>query len=430
MALKSSLRVHQSQQLALTPGLRQSLAILQMSGSELADLVQQELDQNPLLTAETHYAPRGQADYAIALETVAAQKSLHERLRDQIALIAAPHDIRALAEYLAADLDESGFLGESQQSLILAGTVTNAQMTAAIRLLQSCEPVGIGARDLRDCFDLQMAALGENDENRAFVVGNLAAFANSDLTALSRLHGPELPEIQRLAAILRQLNPTPGQTDPSGIALPLFPEIMVTKTADGGFSVDLTASTLPSLKVETSQLHDLHKKDPETLTYLTENNAKANSLIRAITARSKTILRIAHSLVALQSRFFIDGPAHLVPLTQVDLAAEMGLHPSTIARGIAEKSLVCEFGSFPLTFFFARPINSLDGGAGISPFVVQQRIAKLIGAETRENVLSDATIATFLRESGVDISRRTVAKYRQCLKISSSAQRRRSKRFL
>ncbi|MCA8869685.1 MAG: RNA polymerase factor sigma-54 [Rhodobacteraceae bacterium] len=430
MAMKPGLSLQQSQRLALTPELRLSIRVLAMSAGELNEVIKAELAENPLLDwQENHNTQTGQA-YDYALDTVAENHSAAELLRRQIALMKAPPKTRQIAEYLASDLTEAGFLAESAWSIARTLGLEVELVEQAIELLQQCEPAGIGARDLRDCLDLQLKARGVSAEARKLLLQNLTKFAESDWPFLTRHSNLPVAELKRLQGILQSLNPYPMEllsTDRNAI---VAPDITVEPLSGGGFAIELVDSPVQALVVNTGLVNSARNSNAAAATYLKQNLTRANSLIRAIEARSKTVLRITHEIVARQHGFFTNDKAGLKPMTQREVATALGLHPSTVTRAIAHKTLSCPQGIFALKFFFSAAIQTLDGDPAVSAYVVQQQIRRMINAESDASILSDAEIVSSLRQSGVDIARRTVAKYRQCLNIPSSIQRRRSKGFL
>ena len=428
MAMKPGLGLHQSQRLALTPALRQSINILQLSSTDLTQLVQSALSENPVLTAENEHESAGNVDFIMALETVSQPVSRAETLQKQIAVMRAPVLLRQIADYLANDLSEDGFLVESPDETAETLGVQRHLVEQAILLLQKCEPAGIGARNLKHSLDIQLAAQDVTPETRSRILDNLAMFAEGNLNALSKKLSLGKAEIENLAGILKSLNPAPGRTALAEETGYLIPDILVEPSTDGGFLVNLARSTTPALQVDQGVLSLL--KDKDTFAYLNDQRADARALIRAIEARSKMILRVAKVIVAHQFRFFQDGQDYLRPLTRAEVAETLSIHPSTVTRAVANKALECAFGVYPLSFFFSATLGATDGETQHSARAIQNRIRKTIAAESAKRTLSDDAIATILRESGVDISRRTVAKYRQCLNIPTSAERRRSKRAL
>jgi RNA polymerase sigma-54 factor len=430
MAMKPGLGLHQSQRLALTPALRQSINILQLSSTDLAQLVQSALSENPVLTAENEHETAGNVDFIMALETVSQPVSRSEALQKQIAVMRAPVLLRQIADYLANDLSEDGFLIESPDETAETLGVQPHMVEQAILLLQKCEPTGIGAQNLKDSLDIQLAAQGVAPDTRSGILDNLAMFAEGNLNTLSKKLSLGKTELENLVGILKSLNPAPGRTALADETGYLVPDILVEPSTDGGFLVNLARSTTPALQVDQSVLNQLKDKDTNTFTYLNDQRADARALIRAIEARSKMILRVAKVIVAHQFRFFQDGQDYLSPLTRAEIAETLSIHPSTVTRAVANKALECAFGVYPLSFFFSATLGATDGETQHSARAIQNRIRKTIAAESAKRTLSDDAIATILRESGVDISRRTVAKYRQCLNIPTSAERRRSKRAL
>ncbi len=428
MSLKPGLRLSQSQRLTLTPALRQSISVLGMSAPELLDYIDTELAQNPLLLAETPHHTGASGDFDLALDTVAAHKTRGENLREQIALLAADRQTALIAGYLADDLTDEGYLCDSAEELAQTLKIDIVEITKAISLLQRCEPTGIGARNLRECLDLQLCALEQSPQTRQLIIDNLGLFAESDWPKLQKLSGQSRVELGLLNDLLRSLNPFPGEDISPDMAEFLYPDLRVAPLPEGGFSIESVNSTLPSLTVNSDLIGN--KTDAEVSQYLNDRISRAKTLIRAIEARSKTILRVGQQIVAKQHRFFADGHTHLRPLRQIDVADALGLHPSTVTRAIANKALDCRFGILPLKFFFTPGLKSLTDQQAISAYVIQQRISRLVHAENSTQILSDAKIAVHLQQSGVDIARRTVAKYRQCLKIPSSVQRRKSKKIL
>ncbi len=425
MALKPGIRATQTQKLSLTPGLRQSIAILAMSAGDLADLIKTETQENPLLALDTPSQATG-GDFQFAIDTVAQPQTPAELLRAQLAHMRATDEVQTLAYYLAGDLTDEGYLPDPPAEIATMLKTDVKTVRAAIDLLQRCEPTGIGARDLRECLDLQLRALGVPDRDRGFILGNLGRFAEADWTALRRISGHGAEELYRMADIPRSLNPYPAEALAPRLAPPIHPDVLVTAQPGGGFAVEITGSLAPVIIVQPDQTPPARADDPTMQGYLKDCGRRANALVRAIESRRATILRVVQEIVARQHRFFAGGPAHLRPMRRYDIAQTLGLHPSTISRTVNNKALECAYGVLPLKFFFTNSVND----QGMSAYVVQQKIRRLVERETADQILSDAQIATLLGQSGVDIARRTVAKYRQCLKLPSSIRRRRSKRVL
>ncbi len=436
-AMEPALTVRLSQRLNLTPALRASLNILRMNQLELAELIQAELAENPLLVAENHPenhpgpptpSMRGMGD--AALDRIMHQQGLVEQLRAQIGMTRANALTRDIALFLAGDLTDEGYLSDSDAKLAEMLKVPLEQLREGIRLLQSCEPTGIGARNLRECLDLQLAALGQDAQTRAAILDNLGLFARRDWAGLAHVTGLPQSTLRKKARLLAALDPHPGRTAQPEPVEYLRADLRIDVGPDGMWRVELADSDLPALRIDDALLARADGQDRETARYLRDKARQAQDLINAMAARGKTLLRVGEAILHHQHRFFAQGGDHLIPFTQRALAERLGLHPSTIARAIAGKAIESPHGLHPVRFFFPSSVSGVNDADALSSFAVQQQIRRLIGRETAETVLSDARIAILLRESGVDIARRTVAKYRQCLKIPSSVQRRKSKKIL
>lgn len=429
MALSPGLQLRQTQRLALTPGLHQSLSILQMSAGELSDYIATELADNPILTATFPQSSSSTDIYQYATDTVAQPISLGMFLDNQINQMSGDPAVKSIAIYLGRNLDDSGFLADPIQ--VIADTLS-ADPTIVVRalgLLQGCEPVGIGAVDLRDCLDIQMRALDVERHVRTAILDHLELIAAKNTNALARKSGLKASQIADLPKLISKLNPKPAAAFTDLQIQPIYPDVLVEPDTTG-FSVSLSQSLAPSLSINTDLIAQIKNADPLACGYVAQQNSRALQLIRAVDRRSKTLLRLTKAVVTLQHRFFQEGPERLIPMSLANLTEKLQLHPSTISRAMAGKSLSCSMGVFPLKFFLARPVPKLDGKKPLSTFVVQQKIRRLIEDELPGKPLSDEAIVTYLRDNGVDIARRTVAKYRQCLKIPSSSSRRRSKAHL
>ena len=430
-ALRTGTGLRQSQRLALTPSLRHALQVLGLSAADLAGLIAAEIESNPVLEQTAPLAPgrSGGESFEIAARRVARADSVAEILRRQISELTRDRELAEIASFLAADLTESGFLPDSARDLAALLGRPEARVRAAITLLQRCDPPGIGARDLAECLDLQLKRRGTPPETRRLLLENLPLFAARDWKALERRTGMRRDALRRLAALLRELHPNPRALIEPEEPQFLFPDVRVRARPEGGFEVESLNPAETALSIDESLLERAGSGTAETDRYLQARRARALDLIRALQARRRTVLRVTREIVLQQHRFFADGPEHLRPMTRQALAGVLGLHPSTVGRAIANKALECAHGLYPLGFFFTAPLRSRFGEE-VSSRVVQREIRRLIDGESPEDILSDARIAAILRQSGVDIARRTVAKYRQCLKLPSSAQRRRSKTLL
>jgi RNA polymerase sigma-54 factor len=232
-----------------------------------------------------------------------------------------------------------------------------------------------------------------------------------------------------LVGEIRRLNPKPGLAFGGGAVQPIVPDVFVRPGPDGGFLIELNSDTLPKVLVNQSYHSAVAKtaKNEKDKTYLADCLQTATWLIRALDQRAKTILKVATEIVRQQDGFFAHGVQHLRPLNLKTIADAISMHESTVSRVTANKYMATNRGIFELKYFFTSAIASADGGEAHSAEAVRHRIRQLIDAESPEQVLSDDTIVEKLREAGIDIARRTVAKYREAMRIASSVQRRREK---
>lgn len=428
MALRPELRLRQSQRLALTPGLRQSINILQLPAASLADLVAEEVAENPFLDYQEPHYQGAVVDHQIALDTIVQTESLPEFLGRQIRLMKAPQHLIDLACYLAWNLTDDGFLADDPWTISEDLGVKQDDVRKAARLLQSAEPAGIGAYGLKHSLELQLAALDVPDATRTLILNNLRQFSSEPVEVLARELAIKPDEVQRLRRMLQSLTPRLAKRVIDQPTETLVPDIRVEVLPGSELHVEQVDRSAPMLELDSRMFQTSRETAAESAPVLEAQYRRAQDLIRAIGSRKKTILRIGQELCAKQARFFLEGPDHLQPMTQVSMAQELDLNPSTLSRAVAHKSLVCAHGVFPLSFFFTAKLG--EGDRAVSAYVVQQEIQRMIKTESPSSILSDAKIATQLGETGVDIARRTVAKYRQCLNIPSSTERRRSKRFL
>jgi RNA polymerase sigma-54 factor len=253
--------------------------------------------------------------------------------------------------------------------------------------------------------------------------------AKRDLSALKRICGVDEEDLTEMIAEIRALNPKPGFAFGSALVQPIVPDVFVRQTPDGAYSVELNADTLPRVLVNQVYYAEVTKtaKNDSEKSYLADCMQTATWLMRALDQRAKTILKVATEIVRQQDAFFAHGVQHLKPLNLKTVADAIAMHESTVSRVTANKYMATNRGIFELKYFFTSAIAAADGGEAHSAEAVRHRIKQMIDAETAEDVLSDDTIVEKLRGAGIDIARRTVAKYREAMRIPSSVQRRREK---
>src|SRR5579883_2054485 len=358
---------------------------------------------------------------------VSAETTLASHLSDQL-LLAIADPVRRMIGHV----DEAGYLAGDLASVAEKLGAPLAQVEAVLAIVQTFEPAGVAARNLAECLAIQLKERDRFDPAMQALVGHLDLLARRDLAALKKACDVDDADLADMIAEIRALNPKPGLAFGSTLVQPMVPDVFVREAADGTYAVELNADTLPKVLVDQSYYAVVSKtaKNDGEKSYLNECLQTATWLVRALDQRAKTILKVSTEIVRQQDAFFAHGVQHLRPLNLKTVADAIGMHESTVSRVTANKYMATSRGIFELKYFFTSSIAAADGGEAHSAEAVRHRIRQLIDGEAADGVLSDDTIVDMLREAGIDIARRTVAKYREAMKIPSSVQRRREKQTL
>ncbi len=360
---------------------------------------------------------------------VTAETTLASHLADQLLL--AIHDPvrRIIGQHLIDLVDEAGYLAGDLASVAEKLGAPLDEIEAVLAVIQGFDPSGVAARNLAECLAIQLKERDRYDPAMQALVAHLDLLAKRDLAGLKKACGVDDADLADMIAEIRALNPKPGLAFGSTTVQPLVPDVFVRPAADGSYMVELNADTLPKVLVDQSYYAVVSKtaKNDSEKSYLNECLQTATWLVRALDQRAKTILKVATEIVRQQDAFFAHGVQHLRPLNLKTVADAIGMHESTVSRVTANKYMATSRGIFELKYFFTSSIASADGGEAHSAEAVRHRIRQLIDGEGADDVLSDDTIVEKLRGAGIDIARRTVAKYREAMKIPSSVQRRRDK---
>lgn len=360
---------------------------------------------------------------------VAERETLADHLEKQLALAVGDPVDRAIGDHLIDLIDAAGYLREPVEEISerLGAPVERVERILAV--IQGFEPTGIGARSLKECLALQLKELDRLDPAMQALLDNLELVARRELGALKRICGVDDEDLSDMLGELRRLDPKPGHAFGAEIVQPVTPDVTVRAAPDGSWIVELVSDSLPRVLVNQTYYAKVARtaKTEGEKTFLTECLQTANWLTRSLEQRARTILKVATEIVRQQDGFLTYGVAHLRPLNLRMIADAIGMHESTVSRVTANKYLATPRGVFELKYFFTAAIASADGGDAHSAEAVRHRIRAMIDAESPNDILSDDTIVKRLLESGVDIARRTVAKYRESLRIPSSVQRRREK---
>lgn len=366
-------------------------------------------------------------------DMAASAVGLREHVGEQIAFAFADPAARLIAREIAENLDDDGYmrgdLGEIAARLGAADTAVAAVLAVCQK---TCEPAGLFARSLAECLALQLAQRDRLDPAMQALLDNLDLLARRDFAALKRLCGVEEEDILDMFAEIRALDPRPGARFSGGNAEAIVPDVEVRAAADGSWAVELNPETLPRVLVDhiyfarvAACARDQAEKD-----FLSECLQNANWLTRSLDQRARTILKVASEIVRQQDAFLTSGVRCLRPLNLRTVADAIGMHESTVSRVTANKYMLTPRGVFELRYFFSASIAASGGGEAHSSEAVRDRIREMIDGEQPADVLSDDAIVDMLRKNGIDIARRTVAKYRESMSIPSSVQRRREKRAM
>lgn len=480
MALGPRLEARQTQQLVLTPELRQAIQILQFTSVELNQYIAAEIQANPFLEAHSsetevkaapdeagprkvldevlrgtdpsnaHQAfdngidnlntsaprseqslPNGLAadEFSKLVDNLPGTPTMRDVLCEQIHLIDCSKAACDMALFLVDELDSDGYLRTALDELAQRLGASAEQVEDGIAVLQQCEPTGVGARNLGECFALQLAEKGKLDPDTAYILENISCLgAGSRPLDLARKCGVTTAKVETVLEQIRGLNPAPGAAYEVGNSGYAIPDVTVFRDNLGGWSVELTDEALPRLIVNNTYAAEVNSGDKGAVRYVTDCIARAGWLVRALDRRAHTILKVATEITRVQEAFFSHGIAHLRPMTTQAVAEKIGVNDSTVSRVTRGKYLSCERGTFEMKFFFTQAVRSAEGEADLSALAVREDIRRMIRDEDPGKPLSDDKIAMLLKDRGANIARRTVTKYREAMNIGSSVERRRSKR--
>jgi len=470
MNTSQTLGQNMSQQQRLSPQLQQSLAILQAQVGELRQMIGQEMSQNPVLEAEERdtsleeeqpEAELEDGDFAaefnklsqmddewrtylqqssatngsrtseeeerrqFLFDSLAAPVSLQDHLMQQLAMVDCDAKTRALVEMLIGTLDERGFLAAPVAETSLQQSIPLPDLEAAKEIVQSFDPPGVGAEDLRECLLIQLKRTGRKHSLESRIISaHLDDLAKHRFPHIARRLAVEPADITRAAEVIGTLNPRPGGSFNAVPQQFIVPDVYVERSG-GKFSIVMEDGQLPRLRI--SNLYKDIMTNPrgsqEARDYIRDKIRSGKFLIRSIQQRQQTILRIAEEIVAQQQEFFLHGPTALKPLIMSKVADVVGVHETTVSRAISGKFMATPHGIFEMRYFFTSGLDTSDGEQ-LSNTSVKTTLAELIRQEDSAKPLSDDDLATQLKSRGIKIARRTVAKYREALCILPSHLRR------
>ena len=355
------------------------------------------------------------------------EQGLQEHLMDQARGALSGMNLIVAAQ-LIGQIDEAGYLEANLLQTAHGLGVPLSDVERVLAVVQTFDPTGVGARTLAECLALQAKEADRYDPCMAKLLANLDLLARGALPQLRRLCGVDEEDMADMIRELRAYDPKPGLRYSTERAAPVTPDLFVNPTR-GGWSIEINSATLPRVLVNRSYYVELASgpQDKASRAWLADCLASANWLVKALDQRQKTIIKVATEIVRVQEDFFRKGVAHLKPLTLKTVAEAIDMHESTVSRVTSNKYLACPRGVYELKYFFTSGVAAADGDGAVSAEAVKSHIKALIAAEEPHAILSDDTLVDLLRAKGMDIARRTVAKYREAMGIGSSVQRRRQK---
>ncbi len=457
-----------SQRLVMTPSLLQKIELLTLNQLELSELMTQELIKNPFLEEVPdggdvdgnrdgpqeqeadekkddsfddfdyeyffgeYLAPSYQVrEYEPAEDRptfevfLSSTASLIDHLNWQLNLLEIPEAIHEIADYIVGNINEDGYLRISVEEIAGSLGVEEEEVENALEVVQTLDPLGVGARDLQECLLLQIRGLGLQDTlAERLVEEHLTLIEKKKYKEITRLAGCELSEIGEALKTLRRLSPRPGQQYNNRDPVYIRPDVHICKV-DGEYQIMMNDDGLPQLRLNRAYrrlLLEGSNVSKDTKSYIKERFRSALELIRSIDQRQKTIYRVCKAIVARQGEFLEKGRLHMKPMLIKDIASELEVHPSTISRVVANKYSHTAQGVIELRKFFTVGVESSDG-ENVSTVHVKEKIRKIIDEEDAEKPLSDQRISKALSSEGIHITRRTVAKYRDQMRIPGSRER-------
>lgn len=462
--LRQNLNLRMEQRLKLTPQMIQSIEILLLPQMALEERIMHELEANPALeiaddgmdAAGEAEAPGGEAaiadpvgqlslddrewllrrksshqdddapDKMEALESTPDRDiSLAEHLLDQLRFSELPGELRAVLPEVCWALDARGYLSADLHELFPDEKLDAAEH--ALELVRGCDPAGVGARDLKDCLLLQLQRQpGDNSFELMLVRDHLDDVLKNRLPVIAQRTGADIERIKEGVEVISKLDPKPGLPFARAANTYVVPDVVLERDERGEWVVSIPDNRIPKVRLSDAyvQLYDNGQTDARDKAYLKEKLSGARFLIDAVAQRKRTLLKIVTEIIKHQSAFLDHGVEHLRPLMRQDIADKIGMHVATVSRAVKDKFIQTPVGVLPLSTFFSGGIATQDGGEAESSRSVKVRIQKLIDTEDKKNPLSDQEIADILAKEGLDISRRTVTKYRIADGVPSTRQRR------
>jgi len=372
-------------------------------------------------------SPAGENYEKPSFETfLSSPTTLTSHLNEQLSLVVMNPILREAADAVVGNLDENGYLMSPIEEIALAEHLSVADMEAGLKIVQSCDPAGVAARDLPECLLLQLTSRnGEGGVAWTIVSQHLKLLETKNWRELVRISGRPIEHIEIAVKVIRTLDPQPGLRFSSETVRSVEPDVYIVKDGED-WVIEMNDEDLPQLRLNTQYRHMIEKdSEPskEVRNYVKERFTSALMLLKNIEQRKQTILKVCQAIVGRQQEFLEHGLEHLKPMMIKDVAEEIGVHPSTVSRAVASKYAHTPQGVHELRYFFSEAVQG-PSGSGTPLVLLKRKVKKMIDEEDSSNPLTDDQITARLQSEGIQVTRRTVAKYREDLKIPSTHQRR------
>lgn len=453
MQMDLKLNISQKQKLILTQIMQQSINVLQMSAYDLREYIEKEFEENPILEAdfnlieskdnidntqlskylndrydENYNYQHNNEDEVSVFNFISDKKSLKDYLYEQLGEIKSDIKIKKVVSYMIESLDSRGYLENTLEEICSDLGIDEEKVQNALEILQSLEPCGIGARDLKECLLIQLKNKGILDEIiKEIVLKYLEYIADCKYNYIAKELKITPKEVQAYGDIIKSLEPKPSRGYYTGEEVKfIIPDAYIVKIGDK-YNVIMNKDIIPNITINNLYKQEiLNGKNKKEVEYVKEKVNDAMGLINDIEQRNNTILKLLECIVKKQKAYFENGQEYLKPMTLRDLADEMALHESTVSRAIKDKYILTSRGTVKIKDLFCNGIVSSGiNGEGVSTNTIKNKIKQLIQLENKNKPLSDQAICDLLKKEHIDISRRTVAKYREELGIKSSSKRKR-----
>lgn len=432
MIMNQSLVVKPAQQAGLAPALQTSNAILQMTLPELVDRIREEIDTNPFVEEKPakFVAPSrirlgsGNQNLSSMIDMAAAPCTLRDRLIHQISFLKLQSEHRDLAIWLVGMLDSDGYLRENPSELAELTGQPEPVIHEVINKLKSLEPVGVFARNLTECLMLQLRARNLFNNEMAVFLNALSGAGRVQIPEISQRTGLSEARAEELLRTIRRLSPRPAAQSSVEVSPAIQPDVYLDFEPSGGWRIEINDAILPRIALSSGYYAEVLRsgKDSEAVSYARQAYGKASWMIECVKRRSETLLRVSQCLVRRQPGFIAGGVESLSPMTLNDIAQELGLHLSTISRVTSNKYIATPRGVLAMKDFFSRAVGS-DPATALTAHLIRARIRHIIAGEADTDPLPDYRIQQALSDQGIEISRRSVTKYRDQMKIPSQKNR-------